>query len=84
MKLSVLLTEPVANLKADGAKLHIVRADILKQTVLAGAYGIDPLTGSEVGEGEKEAGKLDSLRYRKKQLISAPKRGRAVMFRVMS
>lgn len=84
MKLSLLLTEPVPSLKADGAKLHNVGADILKQTVLARAYGIDPLTGSEVGEGEKEAEKFDSLRYREKQLISAPKRGRAVMFRVMS
>lgn len=83
MKLSLLLTELVPNLKADGEKLHNVRADILKQTVLARAYGIDPLTGSEVGEGE-EAEKFDSRRYREKQLISAPKRGRAVMFRVMS
>lgn len=53
------------------------------QTVLARAYSIDPLSGSEVG-GEKEAEKFVSLRYQEKRLISAPKRGRAVMFRVMS
>lgn len=85
MKLSLLLTEPVPDLKADEAKLHNAGADILKQTVLAPARGIDPLTGSEAaGGGEKEAEKFDSLRYREKQLLSAPKRGRAVMFRVMS
>lgn len=84
MKLSLLWTEPVLNLRADRAKLHNVGADNLKQTVLACAFSIDPLTGSEVGEGRDEAEKFDSLRYQDKQLISAPKRGRAVMFRVMS
>lgn len=84
MKLSLLLTGPVPNLKAAEAKLHNVRADVLKQTELARAFGIDPLTGSEVGEEEKEAGKFDSLRYQEKQLVSAPKRGRAVMFCVRS
>lgn len=59
------------------------QSKITQRSVLVCAYGIDPLTWSEVGEGEKEAEKFDSLRYREKQLISAPKRGKAVMFCMM-
>lgn len=83
MKLSFPLTELVPSLKPDGAELQDVHADVLTQPVLARAYSIDPLSGSGVA-GEKEAEKFVSLRYREKQLVSAPKRGRAVMFRVMS
>lgn len=83
MKLSSPLTEPVPGLKPRGAELQNVHADVLTQPVFARAYGIDPLSGSQVA-GEEEAEKFVSLRYREKQLISAPKRGRAVMFRLMS
>lgn len=83
MKPSSPLTEPVPGLKPHGAELQNVHADVLTQPALARAYSIDPLSGSQV-EGEEEAEKFVSLRYREKLLISAPKRGRAVMFRVMS
>lgn len=83
MKLSFPLTEPVPSLKPHGAKLQNVHADVLTQTALARAYSIDPLSGGGVGGG-KEAEKFVSLRYGEKQLVSAPKRGRPVMFRVMS
>lgn len=83
MKFSSPLTEPVPGLKAHRAEFQNVYADVLTQTVFARAYSIDPLSGSQVA-GEEEAEKFVSLRYREKQLISAPKRGRAVMFRVMS
>lgn len=76
-------TEPAPGLKPHGAELQNVHADVPTQPALARAYGIDPLSGSGVA-GEEEAEKFVSLRHREKQLISAPKRGRAVMFRVMS
>lgn len=65
------------------AKLHNVCVHGLKQVAFACAHSIDPLSWSEV-QGESEAENVDSPWGQEKQLISAPKRRRAVMFRVMS
>ena len=66
------------------AKLHNVCVHGPKQVAFAGAHSIDPLSWSEVQEGESEAENFDSPWGCKKALISAPKRRRAVMFCVMS
>lgn len=66
------------------AKLHNVCVHGPKQVVFARAHSIDPLSWSEVQEGESEAENFDSPWGREKELISAPKRRRAVMFCVMS
>lgn len=66
------------------AKLHNVCVHGPKQVAFARVHSIDPLSWSEVQEGESEAEIFDSPWGQEKQLISAPKRRRAVMFRVMS